>query len=155
MKRLKLIPLLLCTVVLMIASGCSSSDDNSTPATPVINIVKNGSWKVTSFIDSGNDETAHFTGYSFTFAAPNVLRATNGTATHTGVWSVTRDDSDDDDSISDDLDFNILFNSLSLPADFSELNEDWEIVSYSSTTISLIHISGGGGGTDTLVFTKI
>ena len=50
-----------------------------------------------------------------------------------------------------DLDFNIAF---ATPANFTELTEDWNIVSYSSTTISLIHVSGGNGGTDTLVFTK-
>lgn len=50
-----------------------------------------------------------------------------------------------------DLDFNIAF---ATPANFTELTEGRNIVSYSSTTISLIHVSGGNGVTDTLVFTK-
>jgi hypothetical protein len=49
------------------------------------------------------------------------------------------------------LDFNITF---SAPANFVDLTDDWDIVSYSNTTISLIDVSGGNGGTDTLVFTK-
>jgi len=149
MKTLKLILFLLC---LFFLNACSSSDDDpSADPTPVINTVNQGAWRVTSFIDSGNDETSHFNGYTFTFGASSVVTATNGTNTYTGTWSVTSDDSNDDNPGSD-LDFNIAFAS---PADFAELSEDWSIASYTSTQIALIHISGGNGGTDTLVFTKI
>ena len=152
MKKLILIPALFCLFMLNVASMCSSDDDSSsTDPTPVISTATQGTWRVTSFVDSGNDETNHFTGYNFTFGAANVLTAANGTNTYTGTWSVTSDDSSDDDDSSGDLDFNVAFAS---PADFNELTEDWDIVTYSSTTISLIHISGGNGGTDTLVFTK-
>ncbi len=152
MKKLVLIPGLFCLFMLNVASMCSSDDDSTpTDTTPVINTATSGTWRVTSFIDSGNDETNHFAGYNFTFAAANVLTATNGTNTYPGTWSVTSDDNSNDDNPSGDVDFNIAFAS---PADFAELSEDWNIVSYSSTTIALVHISGGNGGTDTLVFTK-
>ncbi|UPT71398.1 MAG: hypothetical protein M0D53_03120 [Flavobacterium sp. JAD_PAG50586_2] len=151
MKKLILIPALFCLFMLNVASMCSSDDDSSSSdPTPIINTATQGTWKVTSYTDSGNDETNHFTGYNFTFAAANVLTAANGTNTYTGTWSVTSDDSNDDNP-SSDIDFNIGFAS---PADFADITEDWNIVSYSSNTISLIHISGGNGGTDTLVFTK-
>lgn len=150
MKRIILIPALFC--IFMLNVKCSSSDDNSSAdPTPIINTVNQGTWKVTSFIDSGNDETNHFTGYNFTFGASNVLTAANGTNTYTGSWLVTSDDSSNDDNPSGDLDFNIAF---ATPANFAELTEDWDIVSYTSTTIALVHFSGGSGGTDTLVFTK-
>lgn len=152
MKRLILIPALFCLFMLNVASMCSS-DDNSSSAnpTPVINTANQGTWRVTSYTSSGTDETGNFTGYNFTFGASNVLTASNSTNTYTGTWSVTSDDSVDDDNPSNDLDFNIAF---ATPANFAELTEDWEIVSYSSTTISLTHVSGGNGGTDTLVFSK-
>lgn len=151
MKKLILIPALFCLFMLNVASMCSSdSSSSSVDPTPVINTATAGTWKVTSYIDSGNDETNHFTGYNFTFAAANVLSATNGTNTYTGSWSVTTDNSGDDNP-SNDLDFNIGFTT---PADFADLTDDWSIVSYTATTISLIDISGGSGGTDTLVFTK-
>ena len=152
MKKLILIPALFCLFMLNVASMCSSDDDSSSSQdpTPVINTATDGTWRVTSYVDSGNDETNHFTGYNFTFATGNVLTAANGTNTYTGVWSVTSDDSNDD-SPSSDLDFNIAF---ATPANFADLTDDWEIVSYTATTISLIDISGGNGGTDTLVFTK-
>jgi hypothetical protein len=151
MKRLFVIPGLFLLFMLNVASMCSSDDDSSSvDTTPIINAATSGTWRVTSFIDSGNDETNHFTNYNFTFGASNVLTAANGTNTYTGTWSVTSDDSDDDNP-SGDVDFNIAFAS---PADFTDLTEDWHIVSYTSTLISLQHVSGGNGGTDTLVFTK-
>ncbi|MDI9257386.1 hypothetical protein [Flavobacterium sedimenticola] len=152
MKKLFLIPALFCLFMLNVASMCSSDDNSSSSQdpTPVINTATQGTWRITSYVDSGTDETNHFTGYNFTFASGNVLTATNGTNTYTGTWSVTNDNSNDDNP-SSDLDFNIGFTS---PANFADLTDDWDIVSYTSTTISLIDISGGNGGTDILVFTK-
>ena len=144
--------MLFCLFMLNVASMCSSDDNSSSSQdpTPVINAATQGTWRVTSYVDSGTDETNHFTGYNFTFSNGGVLTATNGSNTVTGTWSVLNDDSNDD-SPSNDLDFNIGFTA---PANFADLTDDWDIVTYSDTTISLIDISGGNGGTDTLVFTK-
>jgi hypothetical protein len=152
MKKFILIPALFCLFMLNVASMCSSDDNSSstTDPTPVINTVSQGTWRITSYVDSGNNETSDFTGYNFTFGPSTVLTATNGTNTYTGSWSVTSDDSNDDNP-SSDLDFNITFVN---PANFADLSDDWDIVSYTATTISLIDVSGGNGGTDTLVFTK-
>jgi hypothetical protein len=152
MKRLILIPVLFCLFMLNVASMCSSDDNSpsSTDPTPVITIVSQGTWRITSYVDSGTNETNHFTGYNFTFGDSSLLTATNGTNTYTGTWSVVTDTTNDDNP-SSDLDFNIAFAS---PVDFADLTDDWDIVSYTATTISLIDVSGGNGGTDTLVFTK-
>jgi hypothetical protein len=154
MKKLKLISAFMFLFIVTIVSSCSDEDDstvnNSVDPTPVINIVNNGTWRVTLYEDSGVDETSNFTGYNFSFGAGNILSATNGTNTYSGTWSVTSDNSLDD-SPSNDLDFNIAF---STPANFAELTEDWNIISYTSTKIQLIHVSGGGGGTDYITFEK-
>lgn len=154
MKKIKLISAFVFLFVATIISSCSDEDDsavnNSVDPTPVINIVNNGTWRVTLYEDSSVDETSNFTGYNFSFGAGNVLTATNGTNTYSGTWSVTSDNSLDD-SPSNDLDFNIAF---STPANFAELTEDWNIISYTSTKIQLIHVSGGGGGTDYITFEK-
>lgn len=151
MKKLVLIPALFCLFMLNVASMCSSDNSSSSSdPTPVINTATQGTWRVSSYVNSGTDETNHFTGYNFTFATGNVLTATNGTNTYTGTWSVVVDNSNDDNP-SSDLDFNIAFAS---PADFADLTDDWDVVSHTSTTISLIDVSGGNGGTDILVFTK-
>jgi len=139
--------------MLNVASMCSSDDNSSSSSSnpnPVINTVNQGTWRVTSYIDSDTDETSHFTGYNFTFATGNVLTATNGTNTYTGSWSVTIDNSNDDNP-SSDLDFNILFAS---PANFADLSDDWNIVSRTDTKVELIDVSGGNGGTDYLTFEK-
>ena len=155
MRKLTLIPLLSLIFMLNVASTCSSDDspNSSADPAPVINAVTSGTWTVTFFEDDGVDETYHFTGYNFTFGASNVLTATNGTNTYTGTWSVTNDDSNDDDSpSSSDLDFNIFFAS---PANFNdELSDDWDILSRTDTKIELVDVSGGNGGTDYLTLEK-
>lgn len=154
MKKVSFYSMLACLFLLNTASMCSSDDDSSsatTDPTPVITTVTQGTWRVTYYFDTDSDETSDFSGYNFTFGTSNVLTATNGTNTYTGSWSVTSDDSSDDDNPSSDLDFNILFAS---PADFADLSDDWDIVSRTDTKIELIDVSGGNGGTDYLTFEK-
>ncbi|MBC8754854.1 hypothetical protein H2O64_09245 [Kordia sp. YSTF-M3] len=127
--------------------------DNSMIINEVINIAETDSWRITSYIDSGQDETTDFTNYDFTFQSDGTLIATNSTDQVAGIWSVTDSNSNDDSSSDDDIDFNINFN-VATTSVFFDLNDDWDIVSYTSTTISLQDVSGGNGGTDTLVFQK-
>jgi len=145
MKLLKLI----FTLFLFISLSACSDDDASNQQTQqeIENLIQSNTIIITSFIDSGNDETSHFSCYSFTFNTDGTLIADNGTNNYSGTWSITDSNSNDDSS--DDLDFNINF---TLSNEFEELNEDWGIVSYNSNSIILIHISGGNGGTDNLTF---
>lgn len=155
MKKLKLISILSLVFVLNVASMCSDNDDSNSTAdpTPVINTVSQGTWRITFYEDSGVNETTNYSNYIFTFGANGVLTAVN-TNTYTGSWSVTSDNSTDD-SPSNDLDFNILFTAPS-PATFvDDLSDDWDIISYTSTKIELVDVSGGNGGTDYLTFEKI
>jgi len=149
-------------VISLMASvvACSTSDDstesNSTSAEQTANIARQGTWEVTYFYDTDQEETGNFSGYSFRFNQDGTLVAVNGSTTVTGSWSVTdssNDSSDDDGSSSsdDDADFNIFF---SAPQDFEELTDDWDIISISESEIKLIDVSGGNGGTDYLTFTK-
>lgn len=142
----------------LISLSCSNDDglklnDNSIEINQIKNTVQSENWIITSFFDSGIDETSHFTGYNFTFNSNGTLSVTNGNETINGTWAVTdSSNSNDDSNSSDDIDFNIFFPS---PANFNDdLSEDWEIVNYSASKIDLIHVSGGNGGTDTLTFEK-
>lgn len=131
-------------------TGCDENDDPAPYNTQAIeDNMEGGTWRISSFIDSGQDETNDFNGYNFTFGANGTLTATNGSTTYTGTWSITDSNSGDDNP--DDFDFNIYFN---LTNDFEDLNDDWDIESYTTTTIELIDVSGGNGGTDLLTFTK-
>jgi len=143
--------LLLFTASLLALTSCSNGDPVISPNSPsgIQNTVQSGNWRITSFIDSGKDETNHFQGFSFTFGVNNALTAANGSNSYVGTWNIT-DSNSNDDNISD-LHFIIQFN---LTNDFESLNEDWQIVSRTSTRIDLIHVSGGNGGTDYLTFEK-
>lgn len=139
----------------LMSSTCSSDDDdggqidNSQEIAQIENDVQSGTWRITSYVDSGQDETNDFNGYTFTFGSDGTLTAENGTNTMTGTWSVT----DDSSSSSSDIDFNIFF-PVPDTNDFEDLNDDWDIVSSMSTKLELIDVSGGNGGTDTLTFEK-
>lgn len=140
--------------VLFFTTACSSDDSsNSSPNTiiqEVVSTVSSGTWRITSYVDSGTIKTNNFTNYNFTFGASNVLTATNGTNTYQGIWSVMHDDSNDDNPGSD-IDFNIAFTT---PATFVDLTDDWDILERTSTKIRLVDVSGGNGGTDYLTFEK-
>ena len=124
----------------------NSGNSNSGSIEDSEDITQTGTWRVTNFIDSGDNETSDFNGYNFTFASSGTLTASNGTTTYNGTWSIT-----DSSSSSDDLDFNIFFNVPS-DNDFEDLNDDWDIVSITDNKIDLIDVSGGNGGTDLLTF---
>ena len=138
---------------ILIAYSCSSEDtvinDNSTEIKQITDMANSGTWRITNYIDSGQNETNDYTGYNFTFVNGGTLTASNGVNTINGTWSVTDQNSSDDDS--NDIDFIIFF---SAPPNFEDLSDDWDIVSTTATKIDLIDISGGNGGTDTLTFEK-
>lgn len=141
----------------LMSATCSTDDDddfnnNSAEINDIKNTVQSNTWVITSLIDSGVDETTDYNGFNFIFNSNGTLTATKQTLSYNGTWSITDDDISSDDISSDDIDFNIFFSS---PANFNDdLSEDWEIVSKSATKIELIHISGGNGGTDNLIFEK-
>jgi len=142
------------SVILMVGFSLSScSEENNKMADlaqeALENNLESGTWRVTLFEDSGNDETNHFSGYDFTFEVNGTLSANNGVNMIQGTWSITDSNSNDDSP--HDLDFNIFFNASN---DFEELNEDWDIISHSDMKIELVHISGGNGGTDYLTFQR-
>lgn len=153
LKKVRLSVSVALVCILTTASTCSNDDDNVNPPannpSTIINIVNNGTWRITYYYDSDEEETNNYSGYNFTFGPNNVLTATNGANSYSGNWSITSSNSSDD-SI-DDLDFNIAF---SAPPHFEELTDDWEIIEKSATVIKLRDISGGNGGTDYLTFTK-
>ena len=139
-------------VLSILVFGSGACEDDSSPSQNEIDQISeeltSGQWVITKFIDSGNNETSDFSGYLFTFNTSGSLVATKSSTTYTGDWSVTEDSSDDSP---EDLDFNIFFN---LTNQFEDLNDDWDIITHSSTKIELIDVSGGNGGTDYLTFER-
>ena len=140
--------LLISILGLFTFSSCDNDDDDPIQ-TQIENNLESGLWRITRYVDSGDDETSNFTGFNFNFDPLGVVTATNGSTTSVGTWSIS-DSNSSDDSI-DDLDFNLLFIQ---PNEFAELSDDWDIISQSSNKLELTDVSGGGGGTDFLTFEK-
>lgn len=155
--RLKISLFFLLSSLFFIACSDDDDDNGSSNNQQIIqsvnNNAKSGTWKITQFIDSGQDELSNFSGYTFTFGDNGVLTATNGQNTLTGTWSVTNSSDSNDDSPDNDVDFNIFFN-VDDSNPFEDLNDDWDITSQNASKIELIDISGGNGGTDLLTFEK-
>lgn len=108
----------------------------------ISNTIVEGSWKISLFEDSGNDETAHFSGYKFSFSENGNLQATNGGNVVSGGWSEGDDDSTNK--------LNIHFNA----SPFDDLTDDWHVIEQTAGLIKLEDVSGGNGGTDYLTFVK-
>jgi hypothetical protein len=139
MKTIKILALGLMSMALVTAC---KKDEKISPSNSST-VLQDSNWKVTLFSEEGVNETSYFSGYTFDFMDGGVVKATSGSNTVNGTWA-TRDDSG---KTKLDLNFDDVNN-------FDELDEDWEILTQSSTKIELKHVSGGNGGTDLLTFEK-
>ena len=139
MKRSRfLYTVLIAANFLFACSPGSSSGDNSNPTQNVTA----GSWKVTLFTDSGNDETTDFAGYTFVFNSNGVLNATKNSVTQNGTWS------------SGSGKFNIdLGPKDNTNKPLGELTDDWIIISSSATELKLK--DDNSSSAEHLTFTKL
>lgn len=112
-------------MVIVFATSCLSTDSSDSNTSQV---VTSGTWKVTLYTDSGNDETSDFAGYSFTFTDGGTLTVVKSGTTKTGTWSVS----------SSSNKFNInLGPKDNTNKPLGELTDDWKIISTSDTVIRL------------------
>ncbi|MEQ8908771.1 MAG: hypothetical protein RIC95_06240 [Vicingaceae bacterium] len=156
MNYFKLSAFLLFLSPLFISCEKDEDDDDDTNSSNQSAVIKGniegnmqqGNWELSKFIDSGQDETAKYSNYTFVFQNSNSLRASNQNTTYNGTWIIT-DSGSDDDNLSD-LDFNITF---SQPPLFAELNDDWDIVTYTATQLTLFD-DDDAGPNDSLVFVR-
>ncbi len=107
---------------ILLVSCTSRLDDNNNTN----QVATSGSWRVTLFTDSGNDETTDFAGYTFTFNDNGTISAVKNGTTQSGTWSVTSSK------------FNIdLGPKIDANKPLGELTDDWKILSTSNTEIRL------------------
>jgi len=112
-------------------------------STDLESILSDGTWVVFSYIDSGDDETGDYAGYNINFdLAGGTVVATNGSNTNNGIWQVLSAG-------------NKLLLDFGTDFPFDEFNDDWDVLMTSATRVELQDVSGGGGGTDVLVFEKL
>jgi hypothetical protein len=133
--------IIFCLLAAFIFTSC---DPQSNVSANTSQVVTSGSWKVTLFTDSGNNETADFNGYTFTFDTNGVLTATKNGVSKTGTWSVS----------SSSNKFNIdLGAKVDSNKPLGELTDDWKIISSSDTEIKLQ--DDNSASNEFLTFTKI
>lgn len=113
-------------LVFISISSCQNNNDSVSPTTS--QVVTSGTWRVSLFIDSGNDETSDFTGFSFTFNQDGSLSASRNTFSRTGTWSVN---SSSNRFIID------LGPKITTNEPLGELTDDWVILSQSNTELKL------------------
>lgn len=104
-------------------------------------ILTSGSWYVSYFFDD-TDETANYAGYVFTFDSNGTTQATLNSNFLNGTWSNYIDSGDEK--------LDLSYEGLTL----DELEDDWEVVEFTTTQIRLKDVSGGDGTTDYLYLTK-
>ena len=109
--------------------------------TDIEDFLTDGTWFVFSYLDDGDDETGDYNGYDVTFNTNGTVIATNGGNTNNGTWEVLSAG-------------NKLLMDFGVQLPFEEFNDDWDVLSATNTRIELQDVSGGGGGTDTLIFEK-
>lgn len=156
MKSKFILSIFLVLAVSLLTISCSSDDDSNSNNSNTLIVqletsIKTGTWRVNQFIEDGNDQTNHFSGYVFTFNGNGTVISSNGTTTVAGTW-VTSSGSSSSSSGSNPK-FILLFNASSGP--FEEISEDWRIESATNSKVELKHVSGGDGSVDLLTFTKI
>ncbi|OYW19043.1 MAG: hypothetical protein B7Z54_04750 [Sphingobacteriales bacterium 12-47-4] len=122
---------------ILLVSCTSRLDDNSNTS----QVATSGSWRVTLFTDSGNDETTDFAGYTFTFNDNGTISAVKNGTTQSGTWLVTSSK------------FNIdLGPKIDANKPLGELTDDWKILSSSNTEIRLT--DDNASSNEFLTFTK-
>lgn len=116
------------------SGGGGSSSNLST-------IIVDGTWYVSYFFDD-TDETSDYAGYNFTFNVNGTSLAVKNTISLNGTWSNYMDSGDEKVAFS--------FDGITL----DELEDDWEVIEFTTTQIRLKDVSGGDGTTDYLYLTK-
>ena len=137
-------------IVVVVATFVScSNDDSKNTVDDVSDAVKDGTWKVSYFYDSGKDETANYAGYSFIFGGNNVLTASKETNSYNGLWSVAKSTSDNDL-------YSTIFKISIGPNDiFQDLNGDWKVMENTGSSLTLKDDSKGETAIDYLTFEKV
>ncbi|PKB18202.1 hypothetical protein [Flavobacterium sp. 5] len=136
-------------VVVMATFVSCSNEDSKTGANDVSDAVKDGTWKVSYFAESGDDKTQDYKGYSFTFRDNSILTASKGTNSYTGVWSASKSSNDDDISST------IFMVTFDTPEVLINLSGNWKVVENTGNVLQLKDDSSGDSTIGHLYFEKI
>lgn len=105
--------------------------------------VSSGTWRVTLFTDSGNNETSDFVGYTFTFSDNGTVNTVKSGVAKNGTWSVNTSSNKFNIDLGPKIDSN---------KPLGELTDDWKIISTTETEIKLT--DDNASSNEFLTFTK-
>ena len=123
----------------IIESAIGQCGSNSGSTDDFIDVLTNGTWRISYYHEGDDDETIVYNGYVFTFNTNNTITITKNSATFNGTWLFYEEDGVDILEIDFEDD----------PLD--DLDDDWELLEFSSTLIQLKE----EGDEEYLNFTKI
>lgn len=123
--------------------ACESTSNQQT----ISEVVVQGTWKVSLFMDEGHDETYEFNGYTFVFNQNGSLIATKNSMNTNGNWESYPHDGN--------TKFEIEFPGSGGNEALHYLEEDWIVLEYNASSIKLSHQSGGGGENHQITLIKI
>jgi hypothetical protein len=134
------------TFLLFVLSSCQKEDNSLVPSNAEASkIVQQGTWRVSQYIDCGEDETYHFSGYTITFDSLGVFTAVNNSITIIGSWNTGT-------SINQ-IEFYLRCGTV-IP--FCEIDDEcWHIIENTTSKIRLEDECGGKEDKDYLTFEKI
>lgn len=142
MLKILTAPLVVC--LMMTVSSCQK-DNTTTPTDEVLapgevaaKQPKPGLYTITKFIDSGDDKTATFNGYTFEFQANGGFIATTGGVAFTGSWSLNGAET-------------VMTINIAGNAALNNLDDDnWNVVKITNMKIKIKK-----NGPDNVIFQKI
>lgn len=142
---------ILIIATIIVFASCSTDDDSGSVNTPefeqIETILPQGKWEVSKLIENDADSTATFESFDFTFKTDGSVIAQNDLFTENGTWAYDNESNDDDEEL-------ILQFTNTTP--FNKINDDWDIISVSSSKIELKEDDGDENSeTAILVFSKI
>ncbi|MCM4156205.1 hypothetical protein [Gramella sp. AN32] len=147
----KVIPLLLLFVFIV---SCDKDNDDillSKAESNALNeMVKQGEWKVSSFVINGEDKTAYYSDYFFKFKENNNISAENNSEEMIGTWRINNDMGGEFDSYYD-VDFALYFNSQ---GKFGELTSEYDVKKATNSKIELNKMTVDGELASSLTFSK-
>ncbi len=120
--------------------GNGGDGDGSGNTGNLASVLIDGLWVVGSYTEDADDQTSNYNGYTFNFNSDGTAIANNGSTTN-GTWSPQNSDSE-------------LFLNFGTVAPLDEFDDTWDVISITDTQVELRDVSGGDGGTDTLIFNK-
>jgi len=105
-------------------AGCKKNSSSPSSSTNASSILTTGSWRVSYYHESGNDNTSNFSGYTFTFNSNGSMTSSNLSGTTNGTWS-------SDDS------HNEFHMSIGNSSPLSDISNGWLIISATNTEIDM------------------